>query len=326
MISSSNPQFWRKQAQLPFLQRIAAAPAEVIDYVKQVNARESGSAIEPALNPALTPSINQTDHVSSLNSALLTDIRSAIAELPEQVKAKLEPKLLGVFLATGVGSSAITDVISDTDGNMLGAIVLLDSDAFLSRTANSWMAWKESSPFNTSAEYTLLANIAEPEQDQRKQALQYLLLHEFGHVLSMNTTYLPNWWIGSQKFKDTEEYSFLSICWQIAMSGEIIPLIRHNFEHRSGITYYGQAQLNASQMLAIYQALSGTGFSTLYAATTVYEDFAESFATYVHVVLMGKPWCIQICYREQTIFSFSDYWASPRSQQKAKIFEQLFCS
>ena len=321
MIISLIPEFWLAHSQRPLLQRIAAAPAEVVAYVNQVNASQAQSV-------AFEPLSSTKSH--SISPDFLSDISSAIAELPEQVKTKLEPHLLGVFIATGVGSSAITDVISDVDGKILGAVVLLDANAFASRSANKWMTWKESGPFTPNENDFLQAYIATPEQDHRKQALQYLLLHEFGHVLSMNTSYLPNWWIGSQKFKDTEEYSFLSICWQIAMRGEIIPLIRHDFEHRARVAYYGRGDGNvplcASQMRPMYEALSRTGFPTLYAATTVYEDFAESFATYVHVVLMGKPWSLQIQQGDQLVFTFSEYWSSPRSQQKAKIFAQLFCS
>ncbi|MBC3808936.1 hypothetical protein H8K52_16470 [Undibacterium seohonense] len=311
MIIATEPDFWRAHSKHPLLDRIGTAPKELLHYVTAVNAAAYPEAVSQPVLPYQIP------------SDFLDDIRGAIAQLPEIVQTKLESCLLGVFLASGVGSSAITDVVVQQDGRLLGSVVLLDAEVFLTRSANVWMTWKESTPFAAHSDVQLNAQIAYPEDDHRQQALQYLLLHEFGHVLSVDTEFLPNWWLGSQKFKDTEEYSFLSICWQIAMNGDIIPLIRHNFEQRSKITYYTKPQLDAECMSAVYQSLSHTSFPTLYASTTVYEDFADSFASFVHVVLMKKPWQIQIFQANQPVLRFFDFWSSSRAQRKAQIFAKF---
>lgn len=320
MITTSDPDFWHAQSKLPLLGRIASAPQEVVDYVSAVNALQHA---EPSSS---TP---QAVQAYSLPADFLHDVREAIAQLPDSVQAHLAPRLLGVFVASGVGSSAITDVIASTDGRILGAVVLLDANAFLLRSANEWMRWKESMPFAAERGFELRAQIADEADNHRHQALQYLLLHEFGHVLSVNTEMLPNWWIGAQKFKDTEEYSFLSICWQIAMDGTIIPLLRHQFPQRAAIRYYAHSDdqlLPADQMVEVYRALDRTGFPSLYAATSVYEDFAESFASYVHVVLMHKPWRLQILHEQEPVLTFENYWMSPRAQRKAAIFAELLSS
>jgi hypothetical protein len=310
VIITTEPDFWHAYSQRPLLDRIDTAPKEVLQYVTAINA---AAYPEAELKPVLPYQIP---------SDFLADVRTAIAQLPAIVQAKLEPRLLGIFLASGVGSSAITDVVAQQDGRLIGAVVLLDAEVFLTRSANVWMEWKESTPFTQHPDFQLKVQIASPDSDHRQQALQYLLLHEFGHVLSVDTEFLPNWWSGSQKFKDTEEYSFLSICWQIAMNGDIIPLIRHNFENRSKIAYYTKPQLGAEHMSAVYQSLNRTAFPTLYASTTVYEDFADSFASYVHVVLMKKPWQVQVFEANQLVLSFSDFWSSPRAQRKAQIFAE----
>lgn len=317
MITTSDPDFWHAQSKLPLLERIATAPQELLDYVSAVNALQHTTSSAPPPEPAKAYQISPD---------FLNDVQNAIAQLPDSVQASLTPHLLGVFIASGVGSSAISDVIALPDGSILGAAVLLDANAFLMRSANAWMGWKESMPFTADARYQLRAQIADEDDDQRQHALQYLLLHEFGHVLSVNTEFLPNWWIGSQKFRDTEEYSFLAICWQIAMDGKIIPLLRHQFPQRAAVHYYPQTEeylIPAEQMAEVYQALDRTGFPSLYAATSVYEDFAESFASYVHVVLMHKPWRIQVLQGQEVVFNFADYWTSPRAQRKLKLFAEL---
>lgn len=317
MITTSDPDFWYAQSKFPLLERITSAPQELLDYVSAVNSLQGADCSTSSPKPV---------QAYQISPDFLSDVQKAMAQLPASVQASLAPRLLGVFIGSGVGSSAISDVIALPDGSILGAVVLLDGDAFLMRSANDWMSWKESMPFTTDARYQLRAQIADEDDDQRQHALQYLLLHEFGHVLSVNTEFLPNWWVGSQKFKDTEEYAFLPICWQIAMDGKIIPLLRHQFPQRAAVQYYAQSEDNlipAVQMAEVYQALERTGFPSLYAATSVYEDFAESFACYVHIVLMQKPWQIQILQGQEVVYCFTDYWKSPRAQRKLKIFSEL---
>jgi molybdopterin-binding protein len=60
------------------------------------------------------------------------------------------------------------------------------------------------------------------------------------------------------------------------------------------VVYYFGAKLPAGQMVATYESLERTNFVTLYAATHPADDFAEAFASYVHGVLMGRPWEISI--------------------------------
>jgi hypothetical protein len=256
----------------------------------------------------------------------LADVKAAIAEIPLAVLKLLDKPLLGVYFARGLGSSAITDVVVDASRRVLGSVTLLDADIFLYRVANEWANWKENSPFMPDTHYKIDVLIETPENDNRKNALQFLLLHEFAHVLTAKSEFLPDWWVGAQKFKSSEEYSYLSISWQIAMSNEIIPLLREDFTYRKIISYYSNA--NSEHRLAgdlipeIYQGLEKTSFPTLYASTNAYDDFAESFATYVHRVLMNRPLEISIKLNDQTITQSADFWSSPRARAKLNFFAE----
>ena len=53
----------------------------------------------------------------------------------------------------------------------------------LKRAANEWATWKESSAFSGNISYRLEAVIEEKESDDRIQAIQYILLHEIGHMV-----------------------------------------------------------------------------------------------------------------------------------------------
>ena len=44
------------------------------------------------------------------------DVQSALAELPTSVKKKISPKLIGVFIASGLVSSGITKLVINEEG------------------------------------------------------------------------------------------------------------------------------------------------------------------------------------------------------------------
>jgi hypothetical protein len=172
--------------------------------------------------------------------------------------------------------------------------------------------------------------IETPENNNRKNAIQFLLLHEFGHVLTAKSEFLPDWWLGAEKFQSTEEYSYLCLSWQIAMSGEIIPLLREDFNGRKMLSYYSDDQseqrLTGNLIPEMYQRLDKTSFPTLYASTNAYDDFAETFATYAHHVLMKKPLEINISLNGETIMQNSDFWSSHRARKKLSFFADFLGS
>lgn len=324
MIVTKNAAYWRQQLQLPVLDRLGSAPDELITYVAGVNAAAG---------------IDQRPTPAELNPDFFNDVRAAVAEMPPVVLRLLDQPLLGVYCARSLGSSALTDVVTTADGQVVGLVTLIDADAFLQRTANEWASWKENTPFLPDSGWRVALQIATAENDNRKNAIQFLLLHEFGHVLTAHNDFLPDWWSGAQKFKSTEEYSFLCLCWQIAMSGDIIPLLRHDFPHRKDLRFYSNPQVSSSLIPEIYQALTKTGFPSLYAACNAYDDFAESFAIYVHCILLDKPYKLSIFsgdegrqqvnsqisdqVSEQISEQISGYWSSPRARSKQALLAEF---
>ena len=194
MIYTQSPLQWESITQRPLDERIQSAPQELIDFIQQYNAATGN------------PAVPQT---AALDSEFLADLQSAIRELPEPVKLKLSPRLAGVFLMTGVGSSAVTDVVARADGSLIGAVVALDVEVFMHAKANAWASWRENTPFIQDGVHSVQAIIAEEAENSRKAALQFVLLHEFGHVLTANSHLMPNWWISPQNFQSTSTYQFL---------------------------------------------------------------------------------------------------------------------
>jgi hypothetical protein len=298
-------------AQRDVIDRHGAAPAELVNYVGMVNQALSVNAVPVAADAP---------------ADFLHDMQTAMRQIPAAILQKLDGALLGVFFSTGLGSSAITDVIVNQDGQILGSVVMLDLDAFMDRTANDWATWKENTPFSASSRLRLEVEIADGSDNTRANAMQFLLLHEFGHVLTAGKQFLPIWWLPPDAMKETGDYDFLRLGWQIDGDKRIVPKAEEDFAERTGIFYYDTKGLDDAAMLSAYRALQGTTFPSLYASTNAFDDFAETFATYVHSVMLGKPARVRIVSDDAVHLERDNFWASPRSADKRAFMQELLAA
>ena len=308
MIIASDSKPWLSAAGQPLLERHGAAPADLVAHVNLVNlaTMDAPEAVRPA----------------TVDAAFLADVRQAIAGMPEIVLSRLDQNFLGVYFAHNLGSSAVSDLVLAPDGGFLGLVVALDVDTLASRSANEWATWKDNTPFG-SHELTLAVRIAEPRQDNRQNAIQYLLLHEFGHLLAAGRNFLPDSWGAPADLKEAEDYSFLPLSWQITADKHIAPLPENDFPQRGQVVFYAAPQLSGPDLVPVHQALSQTSFVSLYAAISAHEDFAESFALYVHAELLGKPYQLSIHDGEQLLFESSPSWDEPRFAGKRALFRRF---
>ncbi|WP_295994320.1 hypothetical protein [Rugamonas sp.] len=306
MIVSHDASIWDAAAALPLEQRLGAAPAELVAHVNAVNALSGASNVRAA----------------SVPDDFRDDVRAAVDELPAAVKALLRENYLGVYFTHALGSSAITDIVVTPASEFLGIVTALDADAFIARSANEWASWKENTPFAPSR-YAVEVRIAAPAQDNRKNAIQYLLLHELGHALAAGRTLLPDWWLGADQIQPADSYSFLPISWRIDANGAILPLDAYDFAARAQLSFYSGPQLAGAQMLPIYQALQRTDFFTLYSCVSAHEDFAESFASYVHMQLLHKPMSVRVLHDGAPVLALNMDWNDARFARKAALLGRL---
>jgi hypothetical protein len=306
MIVTTVPQQWTALQQRPLLERILAMPAEVCDFVRQVNLA-SGLDAEPI---ALEP-----------DAAMRADLQEALRGMPDFLLDAVDPLLLGICLGRDIGSSGVTDIVVDKlDGRILGCVVLLDVDAFAGHTANSWASWKENLPFQMEGGIALDVVIAEPEQNTRAGALQFLLLHEFAHVLTLDATFLPAWW---EDVPDAP-FPFLDLSWEITPLKRFAARPGRDFMLRAEVDFYGNNKLPNEAILTAYSGLEASDFPSLYGATNPYDDFAECLATWVHGEVLGRPLRLQVCFDGVAQATLDSFWASPRSNAKRAFMQRLF--
>lgn len=305
------PAFWAALLQAPLDQRIGAAPAELLEYVALDN---------------IFQQIADRPHAASLPEDFMADVRSAFRELPAKAKALVAPRLAGIYFIEGLGGSGFSDVVwNDERTKPVTGFVVLDASVLRGFTANGWATWKENTPFIPQARYSLDAQIEETANSNRMNAIQYILLHELGHVLSVRGDIHPPWNTEPMDIASTAAYPFYELSWKIDRAGnrhvskfdDVLPL-------RSKTSYYFGAKLQANQMVEVYDALARTSYPSLYASLNPGDDFAESFATYVHTVLMGRPFAIRLSQDGKVVKTFGACWSEPRCADKRKILDGLF--
>ncbi|MBK9022115.1 MAG: hypothetical protein IPL72_20020 [Sulfuritalea sp.] len=300
---------WRTMLSVPVAERIGPAPPYLVEYLN----------LDNILN-----GYPERPRAATLDAGLLADVRGAIADLPAAIWNLFGDRLVGVYFVDGLGGTGYTDYVFDAQGKPAKGFVVLDAAVLAGQRANAWATWKENTPFAPGAGYRLDARIEADDNDNRRNAIQYILLHELGHVLSIGADIHPLWNLSPKEIGSTARYPFFNLSWIVDREADKYrSRFDANFPQRTSTVYYFGAKLAAADMAATYASLKLTNFPSLYAATAPGDDFAESFASYVHVVLMQRPWQITIRHEGKPVASLRACWGEPRCAEKHKLLEQL---
>ncbi len=301
--------FWQSARNKPLDERLGQAPNALVEYLTLDNIQSNF----PDRPRGVTP-----------DAALMNDVRAAIQELPRSVWALFGTRLLGIYFVEGLGGTGYTDVVFDSAEQPVAGYIVLDLGLLRLHTANGWASWKESTPFSWHRDYRLQAQLEHPDHDNRKNAIQYILLHELAHVLSIGNTVHPPWTQQRLTQGAAPRYAFFELSWQKDRKSEAYAsLFDSQFKQRQRIAYYVGAKLSADDMLGVYSDLEKTNFTSLYAATSPGDDFAEAFASYVHVVMMKRPWQITISRQGKVLKVFKSCWDEPRCAAKRASLDAM---
>ena len=106
---------------------------------------------------------------------------------------------VGFFLIRQLGSTAYSlDLIGKHFEDRPYGLTVFDLDK-LSRNANEWASWKEMSPFKADPHWSIRVEVEEKVNDNRKNAIQMVMLHELGHIWSYKFKMDPPGWMDQKK-------------------------------------------------------------------------------------------------------------------------------
>jgi len=299
--------FWAPYMSGGVYDRIHRAPAELIEYLTLDN-RLNGYPESP--EPV------------DLSPGFAADLKAALEAMPTAVRILMEPKLAGIFIVRNLGGTGYMEAVLDDRGVPTAGFIVLD-EAVLKRTANAWFTWRENTPFRPDPPFRIDGVIEAPAGDNRKNAIQFILLHEIGHLLSVGERFHPSWFAGPSAVRKAGDYPFLDLSWTVAPGGKaFVSRFEESFPQRKQVVFYGTPRLGGAEIGEVYRRLGKTNFVTLYGATNPYDDFAESFATFVHGVLMKKPYEIRILKGNAVQSVFRLCWGQERCEAKRRILSE----
>lgn len=300
---------WRSELARPMDERIGAAPPALVQYLTMDNVKQG---------------YPQRPRAAVLEPAFLQDVHAAIAQLPPSVWRLFDERLVGVYFVEELGGTGYTDAVKDAAGRDVAAYIVLDAAVLRPLVANAWATWKEGTPFKPRPGWALEARIEDDAGNNRSNAIQYILLHELGHVLSVGGRVHPPWDVRPRDVPAAASYPFFELSWRIdRKANRNVALAEEHFPQRRHVAYYFGAKLAATDMVPTYESLEKTNFPSLYAATQPGDDFAESFASYVHVVLLHRPWQVTISKAGQVVKTFKACWDEPRCAAKRRLLEEM---
>lgn len=307
----SKTDFWgTKWKEKSWTKRLSPAPPELLEYLQKQNKLDGFSEVPLAQAPSQKIARACKDISHSLSPAL---------------NKLLNERLIGIFCVKDLGSSGFAEEIIDEADHHSYAVIVLDREVLLKRKANEWASWKENSVFQPQKDgFKLHLTIESKKNNNVQNAVRYLLLHELGHVLGLVSGAHPSWSPSGKAI--VADYDFMNLSWQNHHENPV-SLFDKSFPERKKIRYYsfGKAQLTNKQIPVVYRKLQQTtNFVSLQGAANVWEDFAESFVTYVHVLIDKKIWQVRIENHEGKSTVINSCWKEERCTEKKQFMAHWF--
>ncbi|TGK26855.1 hypothetical protein EHQ05_10090 [Leptospira yasudae] len=285
----------------PWQERISSLDGEEQNFIQEMN-RIDGFQDSPS---------PETD-VKQWKSRL-----SAVRQsLPNPVNSFLDKSLFRVILCRNLGGTGLSSFVYDHSGP-LGGVVFLDT-GMLNKTANDWITQKENSSF-VPGTLKLNVRIESESNDTIETALEYILLHEIGHILSVQKKIVPDF---REKNRDFSTFEFSNGVWV----NENDSVFDDSFPARKKIRFYSSQPISFdSEWAGIYPVLEKTPFPTLYSSINGDDFFADAFVSYVHTVLQKKIWNLEIIQENgKKVFEMKNGIQEPRCKKQKEFLDRLF--
>lgn len=296
--------YWQKhQTGTTLSEKIVPADDELIDFLWKMN--EKGGFSERPTKVSLSTEQKST-------------VVEAIADLPSKVQQLINDNILGIAFVENLGGSGLTESLL---GEAYRKGFMVFDIKVLRLKANDWCSWKENTPFAPAPGWKLRCRIERKSGDTVKNAFQYIFLHEAGHALNLTAPYIEHWndWITTEEKLARQRFPRISWTFQ---EHELVSKDEAAFPLRKKVRYYSDQQLPMEQAKDVYQQLEKTSFPTLYAATNYGDDWAEAFANYVHVVMLKRPFEIELTRDGKKVLRYEACWRQKRCAEKEAILRE----
>lgn len=236
-----------------------------------------------------------------------------LERLPPEVLRFMEGHLFAIFTCRNLGGSAMAGVILEGT-NPIGGFVILDIDV-LNRPANEWITFKENTVFRAQPGITYRVEMEPRASNTVAASMRFIFVHELGHIFGqVKQVSLPM----TARFPDLSSLEFARQSFEQGSDGKIQAI---GAPWAENVKFYRkEPPFSAGEAASLYEKLRSTRFATLYAVTDVEEDWAETFALYVHCVLLKKPYRVILEKDSRTVLA-SELILTDALKEKRRIVE-----
>jgi hypothetical protein len=292
----------------PIEDKVTVGGPEVLDRAHKTNL-EYGQDIRP-VNAA-------PDH------PLLPKVRALLRNLPPAIHKLASQFVVAIYLLEEDYGTGTTEGVQDNEGRWRNTYITLNLSA-LTRKANAWASWKENSAFRQEPGYRVAMTIQPPDGDTLENALHFILVHELGHAIGLG--------LGAHGFWDeeglppaTRDSPFVAMSWRPDGKGWFASKYAERFPKLVEARFYRfeQAPLKLSEAEPVYRALGQTDLPSLYGVTNIYDDFAETFAIYVHTRLLGRPYKVEVFEGDRVRYTYASCLVANTCPDKVKALETI---
>lgn len=291
------PGYWDHMLERPLEKRILSQSNDIIKYIQDDNIINGYLDIPKKV---------------ILNKRQRKIISSALNNLPKSIKQSIQKKIAGIAFIQGLGSSAFTDFLKSY--KKMGFIIF--DLKVLTMTANQWCSWKENSAFKN-GEYKIKCTIEDDETNNAEGAFRYIFLHEVGHILTIDSSFMPFYHYHFTSIKDFKRYPFLNLSWEYQSKN--LFSIKDKSLNFKDISYYIPAKSTKNDsMIKHYTKLNQSDFATLYSTINPWDDLAEGYVNYIHTQILKKPFKIEIFKGNNIVYTYNQCWQHKRCQKKKK--------
>jgi hypothetical protein len=315
----------------------ATAPAEPVPAVQKISFYP-GALNKPiedkvtvggteVLDRALKSNLEYGQDIRPVNAAadhpLLPKVRAILRGLPPEIHKLASRYVAAIYLLEEDWGTGTTEGVQDEQGQWRYAYITLNLTA-LTRKANDWATWKENSAFRQQPGYRIAMTIQPPEDNTFENAIQFILIHELGHAIGLG--------LGAHGFWDdegmppaTRDSAFLALSWKPDGKGWFVSKYAERYPKLVQARFYRfeQAPFVLSDAEPVYRALAQTDLPSLYGVTNIFDDFAETFAVYVHTRILHKPYKVEIYENDSLRYTYTSCIVASTCPDKVRALEAV---
>jgi len=249
-------------------------------------------------------------------AAFVAKLASIKRSFPDKVNEQFNKYVFAIYFVKNLGGSAVTGIIR-YNRDPIGGIIFIDTD-WLGKTANDWATSKEKTVFSFAEGEDLKVILEKEENNTVANALAFILLHEFGHIVAAVDNIGPDW---SLPKRDYRTFPYFKDFWISEVDSEY----DGDIKDRNKIKFYSKNKIPfGTEGKSLYSDLEDTPFVTLYAATNADDSFAEAYASYVHVILQGKPYEIHAVQGSDEKIIFENGISRSEGKSQKQFLDKIF--